>query len=200
MHINRKKTTSNPKLRIKPSTKRSSNKKKMTKEEIQERIVKSERKKTRKDRRLIAAKFIKKKNSDRSKYKDITKWRNILEGNPAFILGNGLSIVENELSLLDLYFTIGINRIFYIYDPTILFWQDRELWRGEESSVIRTKAIKVCRDISDPKGLFLNFEICCRISMPSFSGIRMSVIIKSNIPSWMISLIFFVVVSFVVFL
>lgn len=55
-------------------------------------------------------------------------WSNKLKGEPAFLLGNGPSLTDNDLSRLDSFFTIGINRVFLTYIPTILLWQDIQIW------------------------------------------------------------------------
>lgn len=77
------------------------------------------------------------------------KWYMKLKNIPCFILGNGPSLRKMDLSVLDPYFTVGINRIFYKYDPTILIWQDLALWTQERKKVLSTKAIKYCRTGSD---------------------------------------------------
>ena len=63
------------------------------------------------------------------------------------------------MSLLNNYFTIGINRIFYIYGSTILIWQDINLWAQNKKDIIKSKSIKICRDISDPRKIYLNFKL-----------------------------------------
>lgn len=96
---------------------------------------------------------------NRRSYLPLEKWKNLLEGETVFILGNGPSIKDQPLHLLDDYFTIGINRIFYLYDPTILFWQDLNLWRSDKKNILSSKSIKVCRDHSDPQHNFINFNL-----------------------------------------
>jgi hypothetical protein len=90
-----------------------------------------------------------KKNKNKGNY-DLTKWKKKLKRVPCFILGNAPSLSKHNLSLLDNYFTIGINRIFYVYDPTILVWQDLALWAKEKDKVKKTKALKYCRIGSHP--------------------------------------------------
>jgi hypothetical protein len=92
-------------------------------------------------------------------YKPIRKCKDILNGYPAFLLGNGPSVSKRNLSLLDEFFTIGINRIFYIYESTLLFWQDRELWRSNENNILTSKAVKICRNIGDPRHLFNHYRL-----------------------------------------
>tara|TARA_B100000614_G_scaffold262909_1_gene300766 strand:+ start:228213 stop:228893 length:681 start_codon:yes stop_codon:yes gene_type:complete len=89
----------------------------------------------------------------------IKKWKGKLEGVPCFILGNGPSLNDEDISLLNPYFTIGINRAFLKLDPTILMWQDVELWYTERKKVIRLSALKVCRNTADPQNRFYHFKI-----------------------------------------
>jgi len=96
---------------------------------------------------------------DSKRYKKLSKWKNILKGHTVFLLGNSPSIVKHDLSLLNNYFTIGINRIFFIYEPTVLFWQDRQMWITDKKNLIKCKSIRVCRDLADPRDMFLNFKL-----------------------------------------
>jgi hypothetical protein len=92
------------------------------------------------------------------KYKPLEKWNGILEKKePIFILGNGPSLTDNDLSLLDTYLTIGINRVFQAYDPTILFWQDRSVWATSSKDMQKTKSIKVTRKGMVGPNLFPNY-------------------------------------------
>ena len=96
--------------------------------------------------------------SRNQRYK-IRSWVNRLSDIPAFILGNGPSLDGQEVKLLEDYFTIGINRAFYKIDPTILFWQDMTLWNSEYQRLHATQAIKVSRDVSDPRKIYYNFHL-----------------------------------------
>ena len=54
------------------------------------------------------------------------QWRacaNVLRGHPAFVLGNGPTL-PSDLTPLDGFFTVGVNRILYHYDPTVVMWFD----------------------------------------------------------------------------
>lgn len=97
--------------------------------------------------------------SESGRYQPIEKWAGILEGHVAFLLGNAPSIGKLKLDVLDSYLTIGINRIFYIYDPTILMWQDRQLWSRDKKGIERQRAIKVSSASSDPKNLYCHFKV-----------------------------------------
>jgi len=146
-------------LRIKPNVKKKKAKKKSLK---RDQIVARPRNTSveiikRKDRKRSIK--IKNHSYDNRKYLPLSKWKNKLKDVPAFILGNAPSISDQPLSLLNSYFTIGVNRIFYIYEPTVLFWQDRELWRSNQHNLLVSKSIRVCRDFSDPRRMFLNFKL-----------------------------------------
>jgi len=52
--------------------------------------------------------------------------KGVLEGHPAFILGNG-PMLPRELSVLEDFFTVGVNRILEVYDPTVVMWLDRDV-------------------------------------------------------------------------
>lgn len=49
--------------------------------------------------------------------------KDCLEGHPAFVLGNGPSLPD-DLSGLDQFFTVGVNRIQLRFEPTVLIWTD----------------------------------------------------------------------------
>lgn len=86
-------------------------------------------------------------------------WGGRMAGIPCFLLGNAPSIDNINLSLLDNYFTIGINRIFFKYDPTILIWQDLALWVQEQNKVLACNSIKYCREGSETRGGFYTFKL-----------------------------------------
>jgi hypothetical protein len=94
----------------------------------------------------------------KTKY-SIKSWPDIMRGQVAFILGNGPSLLENDLGLLDGCFTIGINRIFKVFSPTILFWQDPEINKSYRDEIERLASIKVCRDKCDSSSAFTNFSL-----------------------------------------
>lgn len=89
----------------------------------------------------------------------IKSWVNRLPDTPAFILGCGPSLNDEPVELLEDYFSIGINRIFRRFDPTILLWQDISLWNSEYQQLHSTQAIKVSRDVSDPRRVYYNFHL-----------------------------------------
>ncbi len=103
-----------------------------------------------------------KKNRKKVKSLSPSEWAGRMKGIPCFLLGNAPSLNKMKLSLLDDYFTIGINRIFYLYDPTILLWQDLALWTQEKKKVLKSKAIKYCREGSDTQGGFYTFKLASR--------------------------------------
>ena len=86
-------------------------------------------------------------------------WRDLFRDEPVFLIGNGPSVVDEDISPIKEYFTIGINRAFMVLDPAVLMWQDINLWNQEKDGVLRSTAVKICRDIADPSGKFFNFRI-----------------------------------------
>ena len=92
----------------------------------------------------------------------VKSWRNALSGTPAFLIGNAPSLSDIDLSLIKNQFSIGINRVFppYVdYEPTILMWQDPELWYGEKHRVTKIKSIKYCRTKADVSGQCFHFKL-----------------------------------------
>ena len=89
----------------------------------------------------------------------VKNWRNALAGMPCFVLGNGPSLNEQNLKLISSYFSVGINRIFYKLDPHLLIWQDLQLWHTDKHRILKTQAIKYCRDKADIQGRFYHFKL-----------------------------------------
>lgn len=89
----------------------------------------------------------------------IRAWVDALPDHPAFIIGNAPSVNDHNLSLLEDYFTIGLNRAFYLIDPTIILWQDVSLWTTDYHRIHNTQALKVARDIADPRRIYYNFHL-----------------------------------------
>ena len=90
---------------------------------------------------------------------EVRYWSQRLEGVPCFILGNGPSIAEQNVGRLDPYFTIGINRAFYLLDTTVLLWQDISLFNTEYHRLHNLQALKLARDTADPRRLYYNFYL-----------------------------------------
>ena len=86
-------------------------------------------------------------------------WYMRLKDVPCFIIGNAPSIKDMDLTSLYNHFTIGINRVFFKFDPTILIWQDLALWIQEKKRVVECEAIKYCRRGAETKGGFYNFKL-----------------------------------------
>lgn len=98
--------------------------------------------------------------SRRGKSLSPTHWHGKMKGVPCFLMGNSPSLGKiDNLPILDEFFSIGINRIFFKYDPTILIWQDLALWSQERDKVISTKAIKYCREGAETQGGFYAFML-----------------------------------------
>ena len=94
---------------------------------------------------------------------NIRKWKNTCMGIPCFILGNGPSLTKKDVKKLKPYFTIGVNRIFYLYNPTLLLWQDYSLWKTEKKNILKSKAVKVCLSKGDPEDLFSHVKFIPRV-------------------------------------
>jgi|TARA_Y100000310_G_C20698379_1_gene827337 hypothetical protein len=91
--------------------------------------------------------------------KSISKWSKKMKGFPVFIIGNAPSLNDFDLSKLDGFFTIGINRSLYKIDSTILLWQDKDIYHYEKRIIDKSNSLKVCRDIADPLGKFFHFKL-----------------------------------------
>jgi hypothetical protein len=160
MHLNRKKIKQN-KLKISPR----GGKKKKIKIADPKPVVRPVKRSKKKNKQLRISKTsglnsIDIKNfGDKSLYKPIREWKSLLEGQAAFILGNAPSITRQNLDILNPYFTIGVNRILYIFTPTILIWQDIQMWNSEKKKIANNKSLKICNSVSDPRKAFLNFKV-----------------------------------------
>ena len=90
---------------------------------------------------------------------DASRWKDAIKGETAFVLGNGPHLLDSDLSLIKDMFSIGTNRICRVFQPTILLWQDAELLKTDEESILLSHSIKLCRDISDTDRRFNHFSI-----------------------------------------
>lgn len=90
---------------------------------------------------------------------DARKWLGKFPNCPVFILGNGPSLNDEDITPLSNYLTIGINRSFYKLDSTILMWQDASLWYSERKRLSELKAIKYCTAHADPENRYYHFKI-----------------------------------------
>jgi len=97
-----------------------------------------------------------------AKRKVLKTWQGNLQGFPCFLVANGPSLDDvKDIHLIDNYFSIGINRPFKKddFDPTILMWQDIELWRDAHEKIRTMKAIKFCRDVADFANIAYHFKL-----------------------------------------
>lgn len=96
----------------------------------------------------------------KKEYLSPSNWAGKFKNIPCFIMGNGPSINDiPDFSVFDSYLTVGINRIFLKYDPTILLWQDMALWIQHHNEVVQTKALKYVRRGADTCGGFYAFSL-----------------------------------------
>jgi|LauGreDrversion4_2_1035121.scaffolds.fasta_scaffold05251_9 hypothetical protein len=86
-------------------------------------------------------------------------WKNRLNNIPCFIIGNSPTLNNFNLDVISKYFTIGINRAFFKIDPSVIFWQDKELWITEKNKLLKSTSFRVCHYRGDPYRKFLHFEI-----------------------------------------
>lgn len=99
---------------------------------------------------------LRKQKNDRYSTRD---WVDRLVDIPVFVIGNGPSLNDLDLTLINDYFTIGINRSFLAITSTILLWQDISFWNTEYHRIHNLPSIKVCRDIADPRRIYYNFHL-----------------------------------------
>ena len=93
---------------------------------------------------------------DRNK---VRNWKNKLNGVPCFILGNAPHLDDYPVYKLKDCFTIGINRAFFRLDPTILLWQDIELYYDCRKRLSKLDAILFSRDVSDPRKMAYHYKL-----------------------------------------
>ncbi len=100
--------------------------------------------------------------------------RNCMSGLPAFILGNGPSVNDNDLKNIDGYFSIGTNRIFQVYEPTILFWQDTQINQNHEREIDKCMSMKFCRRDCNQEEKYISFDLCGSSFSLSDSPLRLN--------------------------
>lgn len=94
-------------------------------------------------------------------------WKNCLSAVPAFIIGSSPSVELYDLSGLENYLTIGINRSYkgntakpsFPIDPTFLLWQDKSFWNTEKETIKTSQSIKLATVAADPERIAFNFTI-----------------------------------------
>ena len=89
----------------------------------------------------------------------LRSWSMRMKGLPCFLIGNGPSLSDQPVRGIEPYFSIGVNRAFKLIDPTILMWQDIELWITERKFLNKLKAVKYCRDVADPENIAYHFKL-----------------------------------------
>jgi len=62
----------------------------------------------------------------------------------AFILGNSPLLPVADLDCLDRCFTVGVNRIVEVYDPTVVMWVDSTVYRAVGKQIDASAALPVC--------------------------------------------------------
>lgn len=89
----------------------------------------------------------------------ISSWAGRMNGEVAFIVGNGPSLLENDLSLINNCFTIGINRAFRVILPKILIWQDESLYADCYEDIVKLPCAKITKESIDSKNQFTHFVL-----------------------------------------
>lgn len=62
---------------------------------------------------------------------------------PVFILGNGPTLPD-DLSALKDRLTIGVNRIFQVFSPTVLLWVDGSVYKDHAEQIDKLDSLLVC--------------------------------------------------------
>lgn len=86
-------------------------------------------------------------------------WKNRLQNIPCFVIGNSPSLNKFDLNKISKFFTIGINRAFFKLDPSIIFWQDKELWITEKNKIMSSTSLRVCHPKGDPYRKYMHFDL-----------------------------------------
>ena len=100
--------------------------------------------------------------------KKVEGWTDRMKGIPCFLIGCGVGLIGVDLNILKPYFTIGLNRAYHKIDPTIVVWQDLDMWLKEGKEIKKLKAVKYCRIASHTsetgKDNFYHFNLTGRES------------------------------------
>lgn len=89
----------------------------------------------------------------------VKSWHGRFANMPCFVVGNSPSLNLFNVSKISSFFTIGINRTFFKFSPTITFWQDKEFWITERNKLNKCSSIMVCNHKADPQKRFFHFQI-----------------------------------------
>lgn len=69
------------------------------------------------------------------------------KGRRCFVIGGGASLRDFDFSLIENELTIGVNKIYRVFEPTILFFADRIMY--DEIMPLKMKSIKVAVDYTN---------------------------------------------------
>ncbi|MFA5599506.1 MAG: hypothetical protein WDA06_02810 [Phenylobacterium sp.] len=90
----------------------------------------------------------------------VRSWTNKVVKVPCFLIGNGVSLNDHgDLSVLNDYFSIGINFAYKKLTPTILLWQDLEFFYQAKKDLANLKSILYCKDGADPFHMAYHFVL-----------------------------------------
>lgn len=103
-------------------------------------------------RRRIRHKITRKRNR-------VRQWADKFTDVPCFILGNAPSLDDHPIHRVNGYFSIGINRIYKRISPTILIWQDIELYYDARKELLGLDSILFSKDTADPRNIAYHFKL-----------------------------------------
>jgi len=78
-------------------------------------------------------------------------WEADLSNEPCFIIGAGPSLLDRNLSLIQDYLSVGINRVYFCFLPMILFFQDNDIYTEAEETIKELDCIKISSYQNDHK-------------------------------------------------
>jgi len=97
--------------------------------------------------------------STRQKKITLSKLNGMFYETPCFIIGNSPSLLDINLTTVEPFLTIGINRAYRAMKLSFLMWQDPELMRDCRVDVERFDGVCACPPKADPGNRFSHFVI-----------------------------------------
>jgi hypothetical protein len=89
----------------------------------------------------------------------LSKLTGIFYETPCFIIGNAPSLLNINLTMVEPFLTIGINRSYRAIKTSFLMWQDPELMKDCRVDLERFDGVCVCTPKADPGNKFSHFVI-----------------------------------------
>jgi len=97
--------------------------------------------------------------STRPKKITLSKLTGMFHETPCFIIGNSPSLLDINLTTVEPFLTIGINRAYRAMKLSFLMWQDPELMKDCRVDVERFDGVCACPPKADPGNRFSHFVI-----------------------------------------